>query len=623
MVGIDDIVEITFGLIYEIFEFLRFALRIIREETLAPKTFAPHRKSAELGAQLHAETAETGGISSPYTAGTQMRLVVVAELVALSDGSCMTVLVIIIHIVLRHDRIAEVTLCEFIDIHIVVAAEQVLHLVVVPRAVDADVGSGRQTGVILIDSADLRGEVPVQLVGMALLDDIVRTGAGTVYRFILGIAEIHVGLVHFVPVEVADITHVAHPLIRQTGRSHRSGLQVGSVQQLVARHIAVIIGTGVCTVVPRQRRITVLTETERSGQVELGMLIGIERIVDHSDRLVAVTHARITHLAVLVAPVGVVIVVADQIVSLLRGSLLRTALGGSTHNREAQPVTRIENLLGRSEISVGVVIDAVHVGVAALTGRYRQRIGPAVVQQTRTIGHHGTEAIHRIGVHQTHAKSLAHLRSTGVDVGRTADATHAVIRHDRTVGDLLVARSVVQTAPQRPGRIARHSVVEANTVQVNVRILRIVTTHVETHLAEPEGSDVVKNVLRSRKGRRQRLRIVAALGVELCEDRIVHYGRKHFGDQNHRIDVAHHLVHAHHERQRLEFGSLELQRIFAGLDILDHETTSAVGRGSHFTGSDRNLHPVHRDTSLAGNDLTLDTAALSERGQRHQGKYKN
>jgi hypothetical protein len=29
---------------------------------------------------------------------------------------------------------------------------------------------------------------------MALLDDIVRTGAGTVYRFILGIAEIHVGL---------------------------------------------------------------------------------------------------------------------------------------------------------------------------------------------------------------------------------------------------------------------------------------------------------------------------------------------------------------------------------------------------------------------------------------------
>ena len=50
---------------------------------------------------------------------------------------------------------------------------------------------------------------------------------------------------------------------------------------------------------------------------------------------------------------------------------------------------------------------------------------------------------------------------------------------------------------------------------------------------------------------------------------------------------------------------------------------SAVGRGSHFTGSDRNLHPVHRDTSLAGNDLTLDTAALSERGQRHQGKYKN
>ena len=49
----------------------------------------------------------------------------------------------------------------------------------------------------------------------------------------------------------------------------------------------------------------------------------------------------------------------------------------------------------------------------------------------------------------------------------------------------------------------------------------------------------------------------------------------------------------------------------------------AVGRGSHFTGSDRNLHPVHRDTSLAGNDLTLDTAALSERGQRHQGKYKN
>lgn len=117
-------------------------------------------------------------------------------------------------------------------------------------------------------------------------------------------------------------------------------------------------------------------------------------------------------------------------------------------------------------------------------------------------------------------------------------AQTGVRRHDAR-RNFLIAGSVVQTAPQRPRRIARHGVVELNAVHIHVLILRIVTADVETHFAELVGRDVIEEVFRSRERRGQSLRVVGGFGVELREDRVVDHLTLRIGHEDHRIDVAH------------------------------------------------------------------------------------
>ena len=293
-----------------------------------------------------------------------------------------------------------------------------------------------------------------------------------------------------------------------------------------------------------------------------------------------VAHARVAELAGLITHVGIVVVVAEQAVGLVGRCLLGSALRRRRHQRKAQTVVVAEELLGRSEVRIGIVINAVHIAVAALTGTHREGIRPAVVQLSRTVGDHRPETVHLVAVRHADPEALAHLRSAGVDVGHAADAADAEVSSFETRVILLIARGVVQTAPQRPGAVAGHGVVEADAVQVDVRILRIVAADVEAHFAETIRRNVVEQVLRRRERRGQRLRVRRrGVVVELGEDRVVQHtaGRARRNDDDLPEILYVPVVHADHQVERFELGSCERQRVVTLGKVLDNEIAVLVG----------------------------------------------
>ena len=237
-------------------------------------------------------------------------------------------------------------------------------------------------------------------------------------------------------------------------------------------------------------------------------------------------------------------------------------------------MTLTELLLDSGKITESVVIDAIDIGVAALTGRNRKGIRPPVVLIARSIGDHRAETVHRVAVYEARTQALTHLRRTRHDIGRTADAAQTGVRRHDARRNFLIAGSVVQTAPHR-----------------------------------------------SRERRGQSLRVVGGFGVELREDRVVDHLTLRIGHEDHRIDVAHLRTDTYGDIRSLEFGSFELQRIFARRNIFENEVTLRIRNRCRTARRHRNLHVAECNASRTRNDPALDTAVLSKGGQRHKRQH--
>ena len=609
--------EVTLGLVGQVIQFPGVALRIVGEEPLAPQTLAPQLRIAHFAAHGDAQAADVEAVRCPRPGAEHVGIVIVAVLIAHLGGMRMAVLVVIVEVILVSLCIrAEIAFGEFVDVGPIVAPQEVFHLRVVLRTVTAQRKPAVDPGIVAEDVRKTGREVPVQLIGMTLLDHVVRPPAGAVDLLVEGIVLVIVGLVHLLPVEMADVLVVGLPVDLLP-----CGTDIVLVEGEIARQVTVVVGARVGAVLPRQCRVAVPAEAQRRGQLQLRTVGDVERVVEHHDGFVVVTHAGIALLAVLPAPVGVVIVVAYQVVGLLRGGLLRTAFGGGTQQGQRQAVALAELLFDGGEITERIVVNAVDIGVAALAGRNRKGIRPAVVLIARGIGDHCTETVHRIAVHEAGTQPLAHLRRAGDDVGRTADAAQPDVRGHDTRRHLQVTCGVVQAAPQRPRRIAREGVVEPDAVHVDVLVLRIVTADVEAHLTELVGRDVVEDVLGGRERRRQCLRIVDGLHVELREHGVVDHLPGYVGHQHDRIDVAHLRADAHGDGEGFELGGLELQRVFARRDILDEEITPLIRHHGHVARRHGNLHAVEGHTPRTRNDPAPDAAVLCKGGQRGDGEY--
>ena len=615
--------ELALELVGQVVERLRFTERVVREESLAQPAVAPHGRIADLAAEAHRETAERGVILRPDLCLAQVGVVIVAELVAFPDAAGLAVLEVIIQVVLRKQRVvvAVVAQGELIHVEPVVGAEQVFHLVVVLRAVDTRRQASAQHGLVAERMGDVGREVEIALVGMAFFDHVDARSPGLVAVVVH--AE-HVVVIHLALAGVGDpLTHRTQRkvVVRPQIRTLDALGQLEDTVRVEAGQVTVVVGARVGAVRPRQGRITVLAEAERSRGGKFGIRRNVEPVVEHHNRLVVIAHARVAQLAVLLAHIGVVRVVTQQVVGFLRRRLLRSALGRCAQDGQRQVVAvAAETLFDRCEVTVGIVVHPVDIGVAALAGREREGVRPSVVEQARSVGNHRAEAVHRVAVHDAGTEALAHLRSARIDIGRTADAVDAVARRAQPGGILLVTRGIVQAAPQRPGAIARHGVVEPDAVQVDARILRIVTAHVETHLAEFIRGNVVEDILRRRKRRRQRLPVGRRIGVELREHGVVD-DILHIGGHHHRIEVLDHLVDTDRQVEVLELGGFEFQLVFPFGQLVDIEITVVVGHDGDAERFDDHLDIAQCDTAVTRDDLAFDAPVLGIRpgtGQREQ-----
>ena len=470
---------------------------------------------------------------------------------------------------------------------------------------------------------DVEREVIVELVGVALLEDevgtelgpdgilelLVRAGSELVGQGIVDepvLAEETVVLQHTGEI-LRELLGAETVLVLGLGRRD-AGNDLAEERR---RQITVVIAAGIAGVLPSKGGITVLTETQGGGGVQTGTLGSIPRIIEHDDRLVSIANAGIAQLTVLVTDVGIVIVAAEEPVSLVGRSLLGTALRRRSESGEGQPMAVAEELLDGEEIRIGIVIHPVDVTVAPLARTDGNTVRPPVVQLPGSIGNHGAETIHLIAVGDADAQPLTHLGSTRVDVGHTGDAPDTEIGRSEPGDGILVAGSVVETAPQRPRAVTGHGVVEADTVEVDVGILRIVTPDVETHLGKTIRSDAVEEVLGRRKRRRQGLLVGSRrIAVELGEDRIVETVGSHQRRDDDRGQIAHVLPDADAQLELLELGSLERDAVIALREVLEDEITVVVGDGGQPGGFERDTHVAQRLAAAARNDLATDTAVL-------------
>ena len=136
----------------------------------------------------------------------------------------------------------------------------------------------------------------------------------------------------------------------------------------IARRVAVVVRTGVLGIVPVHSGVAVLSETEEEGRAALELVRRGVVVLGYGHGLVGLADAGIAHPAVLVAPVGIVHIVAHKVVDLLGGSHLGSPLSGSAEEDQAQFVGIVKDLVGGQIIGETAIVNAFDPVVSAKTG---------------------------------------------------------------------------------------------------------------------------------------------------------------------------------------------------------------------------------------------------------------
>ena len=191
-----------------------------------------------------------------------------------------------------------------------------------------------------------------------------------------------------------DLRNLVIPRIAGPGRFRRiQPLVVGVLHVEVTRQVLVVIRAGVGRIVPIQGRIAIPAEAVQQGCTPLELVGRRKVVLQDGNRFMGDGHARIAHLAVLVAPVGVIHVVPHQVIHLLRGSIRLSALAGSRHEHKSQFVRIVEEFLHGTIIGERAVVHAPDPVVSSHSDRCVEGIGPAVVQASRCVGEHQAETV--------------------------------------------------------------------------------------------------------------------------------------------------------------------------------------------------------------------------------------
>ena len=546
-----------------------------REQTLAVQAVTPEGGAAHAAAGRQFERTERHLAGEPAVPFPDVGVIVVAVLVADMDLLGLAVLQPVAQVILGHvGESGIVALGERVHVVEVVAAQQVVHALIVLSTVDLRIGAAGQGEEPGRTPLEVHGEVQVPLVHAALLEGVF----GPVPAVFV-IRLIHV--VQAVPVYMGVVGQVLLPGLAGPGRLHRiQAVVVGILHVEVTGQVAVVVRTGILRVIPVEGRVTVLAETvEHGGCGVEGMGRG-EVVLEDGNGFVRLADPGVAHLAVLVTPVGVVHVVAHEVVHFLGGGVLRTALTRRAHDDGTELVHVVELLLNGRIIGERTVIHPLDPVVSAQAGRYAERVGQAVIPGAGSVGQHQTQPIQlAVGKHAP-PPALADGQSVDRNVGEAVVPADTVVGNLRPVDRVLGAGGLVEAAPQRERRISGDGVVHLHAGQVHVLALGGIPPYPEPDRTEIVACNVVEDVILAKQD--GRIVVVAAVfQVKLDEVVDVHLADDRSSghrEVEHVLDVA--VVDRDVDARLQEILRPDDQVVDAVVQALEEEPAGIVGRQS-------------------------------------------
>ena len=254
------------------------------------------------------------------------------------------------------------------------------------------------------------------------------------------------------------------------------------------RQILVVVGTRVVGIAsPTHRRRTVVRILERRCRHQLVRLVGLPIPSSNKRGLEVLHNTRIALLAVLIAPVGVIIVTVGQPIDLLGRSTLLCTLGGRTEGRNRECMC-VPAFFGAEIIGEGIVECAFNHTLVGPTIAKRACKGPSVGFHTSADGVDGSCLVVAVASRECELLPSGNVRGTQVDVVAatdTGDAERVVLKSRRT---FLLSRQVVQTAQEAIVIASLFEVVELQTIEECGGIHVVEGSHPETHGTPPEAN---------------------------------------------------------------------------------------------------------------------------------------
>ena len=307
---------------------------------------APELGAADLATEVEIDMVIGKGSHGPGFLGIDMIVVIVAEDVALIKGVVHVKQVVVLHILI----IREVAFRELIHIEPVGAAEHIVDGLVVFLLDTTNVNTAEQLDMLRQGCIEI---------GTAAEEEMVED---PVLHHILAALALHgrklVHLIHLVPVDLGIGLVVGSPIVEDIVVI-AAGI---AIADLIGRQVAIVVRARVWHIVPVQGGGIVAPEGGGEGGLDMNLVaLGGVGVGQHNDRLAGSTHAGVALLALVPAPVGVIIVVIEQVIHLLDGIGLHTPGGVGGKGGEVEVVVRIQLLLHSEETSKAVVGGSFHV----------------------------------------------------------------------------------------------------------------------------------------------------------------------------------------------------------------------------------------------------------------------
>ena len=381
------------------------------------------------------------------------------------------------------------------------------------------------------------------------------------------------------------------------------------------RQIAVVVWARIRCVVEVNRRVRVERVVIADSCMEVLVLIDLVLEGSNERRVVRLHDTRVAHLAVLVAPIGVIINRTGEVIHLLRHGGVLTALGRSTEGDQFQRGVT-PHLLYRQEITERVVLDTFAddtfmVDIRGETVSQLRDDGPSVGHHSAGIGRVHTGLVVTVRTRYTYFPSgCIQVRSHQV-VRRTGDTAEGEVTCLHRVQHLFVAAGVVQTSHSGEVEVTAFLRVEVQTFDVVVLYVRLVTTVAVTRAGPCERSRGVEHIRRSRRRGCLGLRttfIVRHLFFREVQKNLLLRQRNHIRTHEYVLHVIDLVLLQVNQLERSHITVSFYDHLFVRrLQVTEHKLTVHIGGSRDVLVSERYFGTDNRLVGVVGNHASPES----------------